>query len=134
MSHSSGVSSLMLDIKYDFGLLQPPALVIVMQVKQNTLSHALHLLCNGDTFMISNQCQVCLLLWLRVCVRVHSSFKSSLFGRICTTKGLTAQVCSQLESYCICASASLFKSRSADLCNLYLTLVRIIIWRLFIQL
>lgn len=77
MSHSSGVSSLMLDIKYDFGLLRPPALVIVMQVKQNTPSHALHLLCNGDSFMISNQCQVFLSVWLNVCMCARSSFRSS---------------------------------------------------------
>lgn len=42
MSHSSGVSSLMLDIKYDFGLLRRPP-VIVMLAKQNTLNHVLHL-------------------------------------------------------------------------------------------
>lgn len=61
MSHPSGADSLMLDIKYDFRLLWPPALVIVMQARQNTPSHALHLLCRGDSFMISNQRGVFLL-------------------------------------------------------------------------
>lgn len=100
MSHSSGVSSLMLDIKYDFGLLGTPALVIVMQVKQNTLSHVLHVWCNRDSFMMRNcQCHASLLIC--VCVCFHLSFRCSLFACVCVSKNSSVRVSSQLKSYCI---------------------------------
>lgn len=38
MSHSSGVSRLMFDIKYDFGLIRPPVLVVVVYAKKNLVN------------------------------------------------------------------------------------------------
>lgn len=117
----------MLDIKYDFGLLRPPALVIVMQVKQYTPSHALHLLCHRDSFMISNQCQVFLLIWLHMSVCA-----CSLFACICTSK--RSSVLELAANWRATVSDALQQVLSrAGRCNLYLTLVRIIIQHLPVQ-
>ena len=111
MSHTSGVSRLMSDIKYDFGLLGTPALVSVMQVKQNTASHARHF--SPEVISVcSFQVFVC------VCKSEKKSHHSEEFAASSTVT--VSDLLQQALS-------------GAGLCNLYLTLVRIIILHLFVQ-
>lgn len=86
--------------------------------------------------MISNQCQVFLLIWLHVCVHVCVC----VFP--CLSRVLYLLVFAQVKG-CQCKLAASWRVTVTDvlqqvlsragLCNLYLTLVRIIIWHLFVQ-
>lgn len=83
MSHSSGVSSLMSDIKCDFGLLRPPA--IAMQAKQwimlFTLQRQFH-----DKKSVTRVSFWFAWMLVCVCVCVQLSLKSAYFVCICTGK------------------------------------------------